>query len=186
MPKEKRYYYECVFPDKHGCEVGYWGPDQRRERWPKKGRLAEQPMKVLHTVRFFPSNPDRTDRSGMPIPGDILCTARPIGRQWTEETVKNVSRPKINMETGQKMLGRVMRPKISRQKFRLMEDYEIDRTIIERCYFMNWIDDLYKDGGEDVHLPKDAKQAAIEAQKPEPAAEVDEAETPAKGRKRAG
>ena len=168
MAKQKRYYYECVFPDKDGCEVGYWAPDQRRERWPRKGRLSQQPMRVLHTLRLKASDPDRLDRNGNPRPGDYLVSDKPIGRAYTEETIKNVSRPEIDLKTGVVYKTRVMRTKICRQKFRLLEDFEVDRSVIETAYDMDWREDLYNDGQKDVLLPKEAKQAAVESQIPEP------------------
>lgn len=144
MAKAKRYFYKCVYP----CDVGYWGPDQRKERWGKQG----QPPKVLHSVRVLPSR--GYDSRGRERPGDYIVTDKPLAKHFTQETVKKVSRPSWDPQTGRRN-GRVYRKKVTKVKFELLDADEIDREIREAAYDKPWCESLFEEAPEKVDLPAD-------------------------------
>ena len=160
MAKEKRFWYECVLQ----CDIGWYGPDQRRERWPRRGRSEIQPD-TMHSVRLTPEH-GRNGR-GEPFPADYIVTDKPVGRSYTEVVTKGVSRP----ETAYGNIGgarqRVMRVKESKIKLRLMDPDELTREIRYNAYdygppeyrdgkqVKGWVAALFEDNDKDVVLPKD-------------------------------
>lgn len=82
----KRYFYKCVYP----CDVAYFGPDQRRENWIESGR-STIPTYGMHSVRLRPQHGRRVN--GRPFPADYIMTDQPVGKSYTEEVIKQVSRP---------------------------------------------------------------------------------------------
>jgi len=129
------------------CELGYWGPDQRKERWKKQGKMLVQPAKVLHSLRVHGLDPDGSEDHT-----DYIVTDRPIGKPYTEEVKKQVSRPYHDPETGRRH-GRKYRNKMSKIKFRLLEPDEVDSDIKKRALDMPWTDNLFDEGGSKVDLP---------------------------------
>ena len=158
MAKTRRYYYECVAE----CDLGFWGPDQRKERWIQKGRQLIQPARVQHSIRLSPSRGIRPN--GDQIPPDYIVTDRPLGKQYTEEITKKVSRPSFDPVTGRRN-GRYFRKKVSAIKFRLMDIDEVDSDIKKHAFDMEWQEVIYETHSEDVTLPKD--QAVIDKADPE-------------------
>jgi hypothetical protein len=146
----KRFYYEVVLQ----VDLGFWAPDQRKERWEQKGASMIQPTKTLHSKRLYPSR--GFDMRGNPLPPDVVVTDRPVAKNYTEETVKRVSRPRFDPMTGRRQ-GRYFRKKVSPQKLRLMEGDEIDNELRRRAVDLPWTDALYDNSKGDVVLPEDAK-----------------------------
>ena len=150
MAKEKRYWYECIYE----TDLGYWAPDQRRERWVQKGRSLIQPMRVLHSVRLYPSR--GVNSRGEPLPPDYACFLQPLAKQYTEEVTKRVSRPNYTV-TGRRA-GRVMRPKTSKVKFRQLDSDELTDYVRRNAYFFDeWHESLFIDADKDVYLPGENK-----------------------------
>ena len=154
IPKDKRHYYEVVITH----DLPWFGPDQRRERWPRKGQRDVQPMSVLHSMRVNPSN--TYDGRGRPIPGHYIVTDRPVGRNYTEEVVKNVSRRESSESS-----KRVMRPKTSEIKLRLLDPDEVSFEIQQNAHDENWGPDLFENHTEDVVLPVESARMALEGAK---------------------
>jgi hypothetical protein len=123
MAKDKRYYYACVTQ----CQMGFMAPDQRRENWGEDG----VPAMVLHERSFMPQMGKRQ--------ADILCTAEPISRRYTEEQPREFT--KVNLRTGDRQ--KVNTPTIV--KFVLMDPEEIDGQVRRTARFMTLRDcDLAK------------------------------------------
>lgn len=152
MAKQKRYFYECVMT----CDLPFMGPDQRRERWKQNGRIQEQPQKVLHVLRVHPS-PGFTAR-GDRRPADYIVTDRPIGRSYTEEVVKNVSRSLHDGTDAKQALKRGARPKVSKIKFKLLDPEDVTDYVRMNAFDFEdrWGPALFDDGDKDVVLPKEA------------------------------
>jgi hypothetical protein len=146
MAKSRRYYYECISP----CQLGWWGPDQRKERWIRRGSSLVQPTHVQHLVNVYPSK-GITPR-GEPIPPDYVVTDQPLGKQYTQEIVKKVLRPHFDQLTGRRN-GRSWRKKISTVKFRLLDMDEVDGDIKRRAKDYPWQETLFEDKLEAVTLP---------------------------------
>jgi len=104
-------------------------------------------MAVLHSKRLSPSR-GFTAR-GEEIPPDYIVTDKPLGRTYTEEVTKMVSRPKDQMGTKE----RVMRPKTSKIKFVLLDPEDVTQEIKRSAYDFNWAPALFKDATEDVIPP---------------------------------
>ena len=113
IPNKRRLYYEVV----HEVDLAWYAPDQRVERWPRRGQRDVQPMSVMHSMRLGPS-PGYTAR-GNALPPHYIVTDRPVGNTYTEEVMKVVSRPI------QDSAQRTMRPKYSKIKLRLLDKDEI-------------------------------------------------------------
>ena len=163
MAKTRRFYYECVLE----TDLGFWAPDQRKEHWVQKGKNVIQPMKALHYIRVAPSN--GMNIRGEPFPPDYIVTDRPLGRQYTEEIEKRVSRPSFDSSTGRRN-GRYWRKKVSKIKFRLLDADEIDPEVRRKAIDLPWVDALFEDIVKDVILPKDV--AILDKSLPEAIGEV--------------
>lgn len=109
----KRYYYRCVYP----CDVAYYGPDQRRENWRETGKLSI-PTYAMHSIRIQPQHGRRVN--GRPFPADYIVTEKPLGKSYTEEVTKTVSRPATPY--GGKRVNREKRNKI---KLQLVDEHDI-------------------------------------------------------------
>jgi len=121
-------------------------PDQRRERWPKNN-IA--PL-CVHVKRVYPTDGYK--------PPDYIVTNQPIARQYTEEVVKAVSRPDFEHPGARK---RIMREKVSKVKFRLLDSDEIGDRIKEVAHDFPWADALFTEMTQDVTLsPEMARMAA--------------------------
>ena len=117
-----------------------------------RGNQAVQPMAVLHSLRTHPS-PGYTAR-GQRIPPDYIVTDKPIGKCYTGEVTKRVSRPE-HLRGG---APRVMRPKTSKVKFLLLDPDEVDSEIRRSAHDLNWGPNLFDDGDRDV-VPTGAEEA---------------------------
>ena len=157
MAKPKRFYYECIFI----CDLGHWAPDQRTERWIRRGRSLIQPMKVLHSIRVSPSR--GYNARGEEFPPDYIVTDRPLARNYTEEITKKVSRPKFDNRGSRD--GREMREKIGKVKFRLLDADEVMESVRRNAYDLDWVDNLFEDAITDVHLPAETAAMAKAGEK---------------------
>jgi len=149
MAKPKRYYYEVVYT----CDLPFYAPDQRKERWPRRGRRDVQPQSVLHCIRVHPS-PGFNAR-GDALEPDYIVTDRKVGNTYTEEVVRSVSRPGAP-GTGQ----RSMRPKTSKIKLQQVEPDEVNAEIRRTANDLPWGDELFKDHTADVVLPEESAALA--------------------------
>jgi len=156
MAKQKKYYYECVYP----CDVPWYGPDQRRERWVQKGKMLVQPPRVLHSVRCFPSR--GYNARGEKLLGDYIATNRPIGKAFTEEVTKSVSRVDWNARLRDGGSPRKMVEKSSKVKFVLLEPDEVTDAVRRVAYDFedDWGAALFNDADTDVVLPAEAAEMA--------------------------
>lgn len=146
MAKSKRFYYKCILV----CDLGWYGPDQRKERWETKGKVSIQPTKTLHSIRLKPSG--GYNARGEEMPPDYIVTDKPVGKCFTEQVPKKVSRPSWDPNTGRRN-GRVYRKKFSVPKLEILDPDEIDSLIRKRAFDLPWTDNLYSDGPEKVDLP---------------------------------
>ena len=110
----KRYFYQCVYQ----CDVAYAGPDQRRENWIERGRGRGIPTYAFHPIRLQPEHGMRPN--GRPFPADYICTPRAVGKSYTEQVEKEVSRP-VTAYGG----ARKMRTKVSKIKLELVDERDI-------------------------------------------------------------
>jgi hypothetical protein len=150
MAKQTRYVYECLYQ----TDLGWFGPDQRRERWIQKGRTLIQPQRVQHIIRCFPSKDRGLTSRGDPIPADYIITPRPLGKSYTEEVKKMVSRS-LHDGTNPGMFGkRVMREKVNKVKFRLVPPDEVTESMVRYAfdYGDDWDPELFKDRTDDVNI----------------------------------
>jgi hypothetical protein len=150
MAKQTRFVYECLFQS----DMGFFGPDQRRERWLQKGRTLIQPQRVQHIVRCFPSSAKGLTSRGDPIPADYIITPKPLGRSYTEEVKKMVSRS-LHDGTNPGMFGkRTMREKVNKVKFRLVPPDEVTESMVRYAfdYGDDWDPQLFKDSVTDVNI----------------------------------
>ena len=170
MAKEKRYFYECVL----ACDLGYWGPEHRRENWERKGKAMVQTF-AMHNVHMLPEH-GMTGR-GVPFPADYLVVDQPLGKSYTEVVTKSVSRPATAYGNIGGLKPRIMRPKQSKVKFRQLDANEITAEIRRDAYdyglpqfnakgkqISGWDASLFKDNDGDVRLgPEEALNAAAVA-----------------------
>jgi len=122
--KEKWLYYECVYP----CEVGFMGPDQRKERQVP----GQMPRNCLHTITLIPSDPYNPKK----LP-DILAVKRPLAPSYVSEVEKIVNRK--NLRTGL----REDHPKKSKIKFALLEGSDVTDSVIRRARRMELTESHY-------------------------------------------
>ena len=168
MAKERRYYYECVYQ----CDVGHIGQDQRRERFIRRGR-SEIAKPTMHSVRVYPSR--GVNARGEEIPADYIVTDQPIGKNYTEEVEKKVSRPDFEHPG---VRNRLMRAKVSKVKFVLRDAADVPEECRRKAYdygrpqfgedekgnrvqIAGWHASLFETHVEDVVLP--AESAAMAA-----------------------
>lgn len=124
MAKTKRFYYECVYP----TDLGYYALDQRRERWVRQGR-SDIAKPTMHCVRCYPSK--GLNARGEQIPADYIVTDQTLGKQYTEEIAKQVSRPDFE-HPGQRF--RKMREKVSKVKFVLLDPEDVTTYVRSHAY----------------------------------------------------
>ena len=158
MAKAKRFWYEVVFQ----LDLGHWAPDQRPERWTYKGRVLVQPQRTKHSLRLFPSR--GYNGRGEPFPPDYFVTDRPIGKSYTEEVNKMVSRSE-NIGLQGQYGKRSMRLKTSKIKARLLDADEVTESVRRAAYDLEWTDDLFENAVADVHLPAETARMAKEGAK---------------------
>ena len=168
----KQFFYECVYP----CDVGFATTSRRREDWMTDSGM-ELPTYAIHPIRVQPVHGMRPNRR--PFSADYIRTDKPLGKAYTEEVIKNVSRP-----TSAYGGARVMRQKINKIKFREVDQRDIPadaklfknrspvfRTMNEDelLHFQTmgwevpkskqiqtdgWAAAMFDDGTDDVHLPE--------------------------------
>jgi hypothetical protein len=156
----RRFYYECL----RRTDLGYWGPQRRREREGKG-----MPTKVQHIAVVLPSRGMNT--RGEELPPDYIVTDKPLGKQYIEQMTKKVSRPSFDSESGRRN-GRYYRRKLITPKFRLLDPDEVDWDIKKRAIDMDWQEVLFQTVTNQVDLPRDV--AILD--KTEPLGEGDEPE----------
>src|SRR3990167_2360596 len=180
MAKEKRFWYECILQ----CDLGWYGPDGRRERWQKKGKALIQPM-TMHIVRLRPEH--GMNGRGEPFPADYVVTDKPFGRSYTGAGVtKMVSRPATAYGNIGGLKPRVMREKQNKVKFRLLDTDELTSEIRRNAYdygppeirdgkqVSGWAAVLFEAGDTEVQLPDEVAKMAravatdVDAQKAVP------------------
>lgn len=125
-----RYFYECIA--RGICpwvDVGYKGPDQRRDRWPRKGRNRVQPTHVLHVIRCHSNILQKTGEQIKPP--DYIVTNKPLAKRYTDTVTYGVSRMD-DPAHGKK--NRVIRNKTSEPKFRLLSADEITDFVRANAY----------------------------------------------------
>jgi len=159
MAKEKRFWYECILQ----CDLGYYAPDGRRERWVKKGRAMIQPT-TMHIVRLLPEH--GLNGRGEPFPADYIVTDKPLGRSYVEAGVtKAVSRPATAFGNIGGLKPRVMREKVNKVKFRLLDTDEITSEVRRQAWdyglpvmrdgkqVEGWAASIFEANDKDVELP---------------------------------
>lgn len=74
-----RYYYEC----QRTCDLRFMAEanEGRGEQHRYEGRDKIKP-KVPHPLRVRGYDPDRLDRDGYPLPGDIIATDKPLSEKY--------------------------------------------------------------------------------------------------------
>lgn len=152
MAKARRYYYAVVLQ----CDLPWYGPDQRKERWVMKGKQLVQPTRVLHVKRVYPSK--GFNARGEEFPPDYIVTDRPVGKSYTHEVVKKVSRPDFEHPGARKRLDR---EKASKIKLELIDPDDVTAEIRRAAYDMDWGEELFKDAVEDVKLPSETARLAM-------------------------
>lgn len=152
----KRYYYECV----RQCDIGWRGPDPRRERWSTRGGMLVQPPDVMHSKRLYPSVAS-AGRAGLSVglndvrpEADIIVTDKPVAKNYTQTVTKKVSRPRFDPTTGRRH-GRYFRRKTNPPKLRILEPDEIDNDVRRNAIDLPWDVSLFTDATGDVILPQD-------------------------------
>lgn len=128
MAADKRFYYECVYP----CEIGFYGPNKRRETWRTKGRSEVQGF-CLHNRRLMPAH-GRTVRGRVAHEADIIVTDYPVGKSYVETVQKMVSRPASAYGNIGGLKPRVMRMKSNKIKLSLIDANDVTRDIMERAW----------------------------------------------------
>ena len=148
----KRYYYRVLMP----VDLPWIGPDQRRERWIRRGRQLIQPAATTHVIRVYPS-PGYSD-TGEEILGDYIVTDKPVAKHYTEEVTKLVSRPDPDsVGTGK----RDMRPKTSKIKLELVPMTEMMESMRRKALDLPWSEAMFTEADEDVVLPREMAAMAM-------------------------
>ena len=127
MGKKRLYFYECVMT----VDVAYMAP-QHRQDMKQVGQFgfdSDKDQLVQHNIRLKPADPLK--RRG----ADILCSEKPIAKHFLEVYEKQVSRHIV--KDGMPVPGRrEMRSKITKVKFRLMEQSEIAQVPADRIKYI--------------------------------------------------
>jgi hypothetical protein len=140
--KDKKLYYECIAT----CQMGFMGPDQRKERWEENG----MPAMCLHERSFYPSG------LGKKRP-DYLATDKPISKRYLQPVMRTFS--KMDLRTREMKV--VNSPTTA--KFRLLDSDEIGDYVREHARFLVLRDvDLEVTDKDRIeqNVPEEVKEAA--------------------------
>ena len=142
--ERKEYYYECVMQ----VDMTYLSPRNREAE--KMNLSITERMKMGYEEKMYPHPFRFKAADGLKNrPGDILVTEKPIAWYFTEAREKMVSRPKIDPRGFPMTRVREDKPKMTKIKFRLLEENEVSESVKARAIPLKLRDIDYADAHKD-------------------------------------
>ena len=163
MEEQKLYFYECVMQ----CDLLYWAPNHMSP--PERMFGFGDENLIQHPMRFYQRSAD-----GL-VPPDVLCVETPIAWFFLEVREKMVSRPVFNEDGSQRKGERVLKPKLTKIKFRLLPPEEITEEVKGRAKLIRLRPQDTAEGLEKFEAEKKAEEIVREVEKAQEEAETEKA-----------